>query len=182
VTYLYSLLRRMRPSPLKALIADGLTVGRNFVLIDGAIIDPSHCWLVTIGDDVTIAHGAYILAHDASTKRALGYTRIGLVTIGDRVFIGARAIIHPGVTIGSDCIIGSGAVVTKDVPTGTVVAGNPARHICLTVEYLDRHSAAMHDSPVKFDESYTVGGGITPEKKSGMQLRLKKAGGRGYVK
>jgi len=49
--------------------------------------------------------------------------------IGKRCFIGANAIIMPGVTVGNESIIGSGAIVTKDVPSNSIVAGNPAKII-----------------------------------------------------
>jgi maltose O-acetyltransferase len=52
--------------------------------------------------------------------------RGGAVTIGDRVWIGYRAIILPGIEIGEGAVVGAGAVVTKDVPPFTIVAGNPA--------------------------------------------------------
>lgn len=51
------------------------------------------------------------------------------MTIGHNVWIGGRAVINPGVTIGDNAVIASGAVVTKDVPTSTVVGGNPAQII-----------------------------------------------------
>ena len=51
------------------------------------------------------------------------------VKIGDRVWIGGRSVINPGVTIGNDCVIASGSVVTKDVPDGVIVGGNPAKVI-----------------------------------------------------
>jgi maltose O-acetyltransferase len=84
------------------LIALGLTVGENFSRQEKTLIDQSHCWLITIGDDVTLAPRAHILAHDASTKKALGYTRIGVVNIGNNVFIGASSTILPGVNIGNN--------------------------------------------------------------------------------
>jgi maltose O-acetyltransferase len=56
-----------------------------------------------------------------------GYDDPRLVTIGDDVWIGTRAIVLPGVTIGTGAIVGAGAVVTKDVPENAIVAGNPAR-------------------------------------------------------
>lgn len=63
-----------------------------------------------------------------------------LVTIGDNCHIGMNAMILPGVTIGRDCIVGACAVVTHDVPDGTVVAGVPARPICTVEEYRDKHA------------------------------------------
>ena len=51
------------------------------------------------------------------------------VTIGHNVWIGGRAIINPGVTLGDNVVVASGAVVTKNVPPNCVVAGNPARVI-----------------------------------------------------
>lgn len=118
------LIRIVRGGPnLKKLKKRGLTVGKNFKLLGGCIIDHSHSCLITIGDDVTFAPRVHVLAHDASTKNDLGYTRIALTSIGDNVFVGAGSIILPGVSIGSGSIIGAGSVVTKDVPPGTVVAG-----------------------------------------------------------
>jgi acetyltransferase-like isoleucine patch superfamily enzyme len=55
--------------------------------------------------------------------------RFAPVKIGDDVWIGARAVILPGVTIGSRCVVAAGAVVKSDVPDGTIVAGVPARPV-----------------------------------------------------
>ena len=95
--------------------ARGLRVGSNFNMLGGCIIDHSHCCLITIGDNVTFAPRVHVLAHDASTKHALGYTRIALTRIGNDVFVGASSTIMPGVTVGDGAIVGAGSVVTKDV-------------------------------------------------------------------
>lgn len=71
----------------------GMKSGKNFSIQPGVILDYSHCNLITIGNNVTIAPQAYLLAHDASTKRDLGYTKIGSIDIKDNVFAGARALI-----------------------------------------------------------------------------------------
>ncbi|WP_253200562.1 DapH/DapD/GlmU-related protein [Clostridium sp. CF012] len=97
------------------LIKMGLKVGKNFNRLGGCIIDDSHCWLITIGDNVTLAPRVHILAHDASTKMYLDVTKIGLVDIGNNVFIGAGSIILPNVKIGNNVIIGAGSIVTKDI-------------------------------------------------------------------
>ncbi|HEY6360339.1 MAG TPA: acyltransferase [Vicinamibacterales bacterium] len=62
------------------------------------------------------------------------------ITVGDNVWIGARAIIHPGVTVGDHSVISAGAVVMGDVPAYAVVAGNPARAVMTT----NRHRAGDH--------------------------------------
>lgn len=109
----------------------GMKIGKNSSIQPGVILDYSHCNLITIGNNVTIAPQAYLLAHDASTKRDLGYTKIGRIDIKDNVFVGARALIMPGVTVGENSIVAAGAVVTKNVKANTVVAGNPAKEIIL---------------------------------------------------
>ena len=124
----------------------GVQVGENCVIWTRDI-DVNHGFLLTIGNNVTLSN-AKILTHDGSTKRALGYSRVGRVTIGDNVFVGAGAIILPGVTIGNDVIVGAGAVVTKDVPNDSVVAGNPAKVIGSTAAYIEKNKAMMNDSNV----------------------------------
>ncbi|MDG4658483.1 DapH/DapD/GlmU-related protein [Ectobacillus antri] len=86
----------------------GLKVGKNFKFYNTRI-DYSHCFLIEIGDDVIISNST-ILAHDATTKIALGKTKIGRVSIGDRVFVGYGSIILPNVSIGSDVIIAAGVL------------------------------------------------------------------------
>lgn len=76
-----------------------------------------------MSDYVYFAGGAKVLAHDMC--RMLRTT----TRIGQKCFIGSNAIIMPGVTIGDEVIVGSGAVVTKDVPSNCIVAGNPAKVI-----------------------------------------------------
>jgi len=49
------------------------------------------------------------------------------ITIGDNVWLGGGVIVCPGVTIGADCVIGAGSVVTRDIPAGVIAVGNPAR-------------------------------------------------------
>jgi maltose O-acetyltransferase len=142
--------RAIQGDPLDALKQRGLRVGRNFHWFESVIIDPSHCEHIRIGDDVTLAPRVYLLAHDASTKRALDRTRIGTVEIGDRVFIGAGAMVLPGVRIGSDVVIGAGSVVTRDIPDGSVAAGNPARVLGDTDDWLDKRRAQLATRSERF--------------------------------
>lgn len=158
-------------TPLDYHLARGLKVGKNFSLLEEVILDYSHTFHIEIGDDVTLAPRVHILAHDASTKMHLGFTRIGKVTIGDRVFIGASAIILPTVVIGNDVIIGAGSVVSTNVPNGVVVAGNPAKIICKTEDYINRKKKELEESPC-FHEGYIYKEGMSSEQMDEMNRKM----------
>lgn len=111
--------------------AAGVRIGQGCrILIHDFGSEP---FLVAIGDRVTVTTRVLFLTHDGSTwlmRDDRGRRqRYGAITIGSDVFIGAGAILMPGVTVGDRCVIGAGSVVTKSVPAGSVVAGNPARWI-----------------------------------------------------
>ena len=104
----------------------------------------SEPWLITIGSHVCISGNVTFLTHDGSTwcfREQEGYKHIikfGAITIKDNCFIGHSSIIMPGVTIGENSIVGAGAVVTKDVPSNSVVAGVPAKVLCTSDEYAEK--------------------------------------------
>lgn len=75
---------------LEDYIRMGMKVGSHCSIQPGLIVDVSHCWLIEIEDHVVIAPHVYLLAHDASTKRIVGYAKIGRVHIRKNAFIGAR--------------------------------------------------------------------------------------------
>lgn len=163
------------------LVAIGLNVGNNFSRQEKTLIDQSHCWLINIGNNVTLAPRVHILAHDASTKKSLGYTRIGIVNIGNNVFIGASSTVLPGVTIGDNVVIGAGSVVSRDIPSNSVAVGNPAKTICTYNDFVERKKSEMKSVAV-FDEKYTLrNSDITTEMKNEMKKKLLKIGGIGYV-
>ncbi len=160
------------------LISMGMTVGKNFKRLQGVILDPGHCWLIEIGDNVTIAPRVHILCHDASTKQFLNYTKIGRVTVGSNVFIGAESVVLPGVTIGSNVIIGANSTVTHDIPDGTVAAGSPAKVLCTTEEYLAKERARMDTAPC-YGVEYTLRKDVSMEKR--MEQKNALTGKIGYV-
>lgn len=157
----------------------GLTLGQRVHVGPGVRLDPSHCWLITIGDDVTIAPDVNILAHDASTKAHLGYASIGTVVIGRRTFIGAGTIVLPNVNIGDDVIIGAGSVVTSDIPARTVAVGSPAHVVSTLDDFVERHRKRMTEKPL-YDNSWTTREAISADRKRHMRQELAEAGG-GYV-
>jgi len=157
---------------------NGFKHGERCAFMGEVIIDPGHCWLIEVGNDVTLAPRVHILAHDASTKRQLGYTRIAEVKIGNNVFIGAGSIILPGVHIGDDVIIGAGSIVSRDIPSNSVAVGNPCKVISSYTDYMARKKREMTPKNT-FDEGYIIGT-ISEEKKAEMKKKLKK--GPGFIK
>jgi acetyltransferase-like isoleucine patch superfamily enzyme len=115
----------------------GVTVGERCIVLTREF--GSEPFLITLGDDVNIAHGTVFLTHDGachniSDERGRRYY-CRAIRIGNRSFVGYRTILLPGVEIGEDVMVGAGSVVTKSVPSGLIVAGNPARVIGTFAEY-----------------------------------------------
>ncbi len=116
--------------PFRCDVGSNITIGNNFysnynlVILDGA--------KVTFGDNVFIGPdcGFYTAGHPLNVNlrnRGLEYARP--ITVGHNVWFGGGVKVMPGVTIGNNCVIGSGSVVTKDIPQNTVAAGNPCKVI-----------------------------------------------------
>lgn len=165
--------------PTEVLVDKGMIIGENFFRGKDVEIDYDFCWLIEIGNEVTIAPGCRILAHDASMRRFLGYTRIGTVEIGNKVFIGADSIILPGVKIGNNVIVGAGSVVSKDLEDGFVYAGIPAKKICKIDDYLIKHKEPekIYIEKDTFKNEY-----LTDEYKLEIKREIKLSGRKGYCK
>lgn len=97
-----------------------------------------------------------LIAHDASIKKILDYTKIGKIDIKENCFIGDSAIVLSNVTIGRNTIIGAGSVVTKNVPPNSVAAGNPAKVISTVPEYIKKIELISKDKKV-FGKDYYIG-------------------------
>ena len=140
---------RMDTPPYRQFSLGKRSVVESFCCINNAVGDVLigdntrigiHCTVigpVTIGSHVNLAQGITVTAlnhnFEDTTKRIdeQGVSTRPVV-IGDDVWIGANAVILPGVTIGHHSVVAAGAVVTKDVPSNTVVGGVPAKEIKLT--------------------------------------------------
>ena len=104
---------------------------------------------ITIGDNTIMSKNIQILVHDytiGNAMYALGKAEKGNlphflkeVKIGNNCFIGMHSIILPGTEIGDNTIVGAGSVVKGKIPSGVIVAGNPAKVIKTTQEYVDLH-------------------------------------------
>jgi maltose O-acetyltransferase len=103
-------------------VGDDVFINFNTVILD--------CAPVAIGDGTQIASAVQLLAadhpRDARSRRDL-LELARPVSIGSNVWLGAGAIVLPGVSVGDDSVIGAGSVVTRDIPAGVVAVGNPCR-------------------------------------------------------
>ncbi len=151
----YRLIQKKKRRYLDTLIMRGLKLGKNVEIIDTFFFDPSHCYLISIGDNCTICPGVRLIAHDASTYKFLGYTKLGKIDIKENCFIGDSTIVLLGVTIGPNSIVGAGSIVTKNIPPNTVAAGNPARVVCSLDEYLEKMKRIAEGKKV-FGEDYFI--------------------------
>jgi maltose O-acetyltransferase len=106
---------------------NNITIGEGTIIGDHATLDGRAA--LKIGNHVDIASEVMIFNSQHDINHSDFDAIEAPVTIGDYVFIGPRAIILPGVTIGNGAVIAAGAVVTKDVAPGDVVGGVPAKPI-----------------------------------------------------
>lgn len=146
IIYRLGIKKRPQLSKVDQCRARGVKIGENVDLVNAEL---DYCFgrLITIGNNVTITNSV-ILAHDASTKKELGYSKVGCVDIGNDVFIGYGCIILPNVRIGSKVIVGAGTVISKDIPDNSVVVGNPNRIVCTYDEYMEKNRNRMKECPV----------------------------------
>lgn len=103
----------------------------------------SEPFLISIGDNVQITADVKFFTHGGAWTLRSQFCKpnldfFGKIVIGDNVYLGNNALILPGVNISSNCIVGAGSVVTKSIPEGSIVAGNPARIIGTTEAFLKK--------------------------------------------
>lgn len=118
----------------------GVNIGKNCAIhTKNFSTEP---YLITIGNNAALTHGVAIHTHGGGrTLRRMipDFDSFGKVVIEDWAYIGSGAQIMPGVTIGKGSLVAAGSIVTKSVPAGVVVAGNPARIICTIDEFMERN-------------------------------------------
>ena len=99
---------------------------------------------IVVGDDVAFANEVYVM--DSNSHGVEGKPHVEApVRIGDGTWLGNRAMVLPGVTIGKRVVVAAGAVVTRDVPDDVLVAGNPAR-VVRSLDYPPGCRRAWHDA------------------------------------
>lgn len=109
------------------LIQKGYDIKFSTIIEGTVLLDKLYPQGIHIGENTLVAGRAVILSHDHCKRVGTNQPYLVDTYIGKNCFIAVGAIVLPGVTIGDEVIVGAGAVVTKDVPANSVVAGNPAK-------------------------------------------------------
>lgn len=137
-------IKKYRLSPEEYAKYLGVKIGKNCYISTKNF--SSEAYLIEIGDNTRIASGVSFYTHGAlwpfrkTYKVVKDLDYFGKIKIGNNVHIGEDAKIMPGVIIEDNCIIGAGSIVTKSVPTGKIVAGNPAKIIGEVNDFIDKIS------------------------------------------
>lgn len=151
---LYSIIRQLwsisvsNEGYIKYLRRHGITVGDNVLFRNPAhtVIDFTRPDLIEFGNNLDINDYFTVLTHDFGTfvfRECFNdfVNSSGKVIIGNNIVFGYNVTILKGVTIGDNCIIGAGTVITRDIPANSVVVGAPARVICTIEDYYKKRKS-----------------------------------------
>lgn len=132
--------------------------GTKFRSPETVEIDTSRPELLEIGENVFIHKGMVIMTHDWAGWCFINSHNEFIpshakVKIGNNVWFGENVCVCKGVTIGDNCIIGIGSVVTKSIPANSVAAGVPARVICSYEEYKEKRSTQYVQEAVEYAQA-----------------------------
>jgi len=142
---------------IKELQRRGLKIGKDVYVGPDVQFDHGYPFLIEVQDNCRIGTRTTFLAHDATTFRELGVTRMSRVRILEGTFIGANSIILPGCTIGPGAMVAAGSVVNRDIGEGLLAAGNPARPYGKYAELHERYRQLMDSSPIFEYEAFARG-------------------------
>ena len=126
----------------------GMNLAKDVRVSFKARLDKTNPKGLTIGEKTMVTFDAIILSHDYASRRHAAKT-----VIGKYCFIGCNSVVMPNVTIGDHVIVAAGSVVTKDVPSNCIVAGNPAKVIKTKIETIaygmlsEEYLAAQKEEP-----------------------------------
>ena len=168
---------------VKRLIARGLVIGKNVTIAKTALIDNAYPYLISIGNNCSIAEHVRIFAHDGATfKFTGGHARLGKVEIKENCFIGDRSMVLPGVTIGPNVLVSAGSVVNRDIRPNSCVAGVPARFYMKFNEYIEKNKRQIRDGTVfKLSDLLSNINGLNKQSKEKVLSSLNK-GQHAYIK
>jgi acetyltransferase-like isoleucine patch superfamily enzyme len=156
---------RLYRDPVRYFRSCGVEIGEGVDIFGPRLFTfGSEPYLVSIGNQVTISHSVDFITHDGAVRVARaefsGAYLYGRIKVGDNCFLGAHSILLPGARVGPASIIGSGAIVTGEIPPGVVAIGAPARPVKTVEEYVQGKRHLWVDT-----------GGLLPQAKRELLLR-----------
>lgn len=154
---------------VKYLRSKGVQIGEGCVFRhrDTIRIDVSRPSLITIGNHVRCNMNFQLLTHDYGAKVFTHkyndfINSSGKVNIGNNIYFGTNVVVLKGVSIGDNCVIGAGSIVSKSIPANSVAVGCPAKVVCTIDEYYERRKKACIDEAFEYANSITERFGREP--------------------
>jgi acetyltransferase-like isoleucine patch superfamily enzyme len=156
---------RLHRDPVRYFRGCGVEIGENVDIFGPRLFTfGSEPYLVSIGNRVTISHDVDFITHDGAMRVARaefsGAYLYGRIDVQDNCFLGAHSILLPGAKVGAGSIVGSGSIVTGELPPGVVAFGVPARPVKTVGEYIEGKRHRWIDT-----------GGLPPHAKRELLLR-----------
>jgi|ERR1035438_2972962 acetyltransferase-like isoleucine patch superfamily enzyme len=132
---------RLHRDPVRYFRSRGVEIGEGVEIFGANLFTfGSEPYLVSIGSQVTISHNVDFITHDGGLRIARDeYPNAylyGRIQVADQCFLGAHCILLPGAKIGAGSVIGSGSIVTGEIPSGVVAIGVPAKPVKSVEEYI----------------------------------------------
>lgn len=150
----------------------GISIGKNFKIraygsLRNIVIDTTRPSLVTIGDNVSINKNFTLLTHDFVSGIFINYydcflPSSGHIKIGNNVRFGVNCTVLKGVTIGDNCFIGAGSIVTKDIPANSIAVGAPCKVVMTLDEYFNKRKEQCEAEALEYALSIKERFGRTP--------------------
>ena len=145
---------RSTTSKVKYLTKQGCKIGKGTRLLCNTSSFGSEPYLIEVGEDCLFSTNVNLFTHDGGVKvlnsldlfDGKSMDKVGRIKIGNNCFLGNGCKILPNVNIGDNVIIGAGSIVTKNVPSNSVVAGIPAKVICNISEYYNKNICNFYDT------------------------------------
>lgn len=150
---------RLHRDPVRYFRGQGVEIGDDVEIFGARLFTfGSEPYLVSIGNQVTISHGVDFITHDGALRIARAkYPNAyiyGRIQVADHCFLGAHCVLLPGTNVGEGSVIGSGSIVTGEIPPGVVAIGVPAKPVKSVEEYIRGKKHLWIDT-----------GGMTPDAK-----------------
>ena len=148
----------------------GIKIGKGCVFRRpfGVVIDTQRPTLISIGDNVDMNKNFSIYTHDYGSgvfKNVYGVVlnSSGAVSIGNNIYFGANCTVLKGVTIGDNCIIGAGSIVSHSIPANSVAVGNPCKVICSIDDYFHKREIKAFYEAIEYVKSINERYGRRPK-------------------